>query len=107
MWKIVRCQILHNDKKGLKFNKIDNKIWSYYQEKDLLLPINQPRTVSSATCQDAFQTTKEAHLLSFKLAKLLCLEAISQDPDNLENVVNSGHRKYERKKSKPMQTPTS
>jgi hypothetical protein len=99
MWKL-RCEILHDAKKGLKFTKINNKIHAHYLERDLLLPINHKLFHLSLARMLAQTTTmKEDHLLGFKSAKLR-LEA-SQDPDNLKNVVNPNHRKHKKKKAKP------
>jgi hypothetical protein len=75
-------------------------------KKDLLLPVDR-KLFHLPLARILAQTimTKEAHLLGFKSAKLR-LEA-SQEPDNLENVVNPDHRKKrKKKKSKPTQTPT-
>jgi hypothetical protein len=89
MWKL-RCTTLHNDEQGLKFTKTDNEIQAHYQDKDLLLSIDRKLfNLPLARILAQTMSTKEAHLLGFKLA-LLQLEA-SQDPENLENVVNPGN----------------
>jgi hypothetical protein len=81
MWNL-RCKTLHEDEQGLHFTKIDNKIRSHYQDKDLLLPINRHLfQLPLARMLAQSISMKEAHLLGFKSAKLR-LEA-KHNPDNL------------------------
>jgi hypothetical protein len=102
MWKL-RCTILHDSKQGIKSTKIDNEIRAHYKDKDLLLPIDQNLFhLSLARMLTQNLSTKEAHLIGFKSAKLR-LEA-SHDLDNLKNVVNTDQR--QRKKKKPKKNPT-
>jgi hypothetical protein len=102
MWKL-RCTILHDSEQGIKSTKIDNEIRAHYKDKDLLLPIDRNLFhLSLGRMLTQNLSTKEAHLIGFKSAKLR-FEA-SHDPDNLENVVNPDQR--QRKKKKPKKNPT-
>jgi hypothetical protein len=91
MWD-HRCKILAEDKKGLKFTKIDNAIRSLYDEKDLFMSIDKGLFATPLVRVLAKTTSmKEAHLLGLQAAKMRW-ESNTAPDEALENLINPTRR---------------